>query len=52
MTRYMAKELGPRRIAVNTVAPGAIQTDFSEGVVRDNSEVARHPPSPSRDQGP
>jgi NAD(P)-dependent dehydrogenase (short-subunit alcohol dehydrogenase family) len=42
MTRYMAKELGPRRIAVNTVAPGAIQTDFSGGVVRDNPEVYRH----------
>ena len=42
MTRYMAKELGPRRIAVNTVAPGAIQTDFSGGVVRDNPEIARH----------
>lgn len=42
MTRYMAKELGPRRIAVNTVAPGAIQTDFSGGMVRDNPEVSRH----------
>ncbi len=42
MTRYMAKELGSRRIAVNTVAPGAIQTDFSGGMVRDNPEVARH----------
>ena len=42
MTRYMAKELGPRRIAVNTVAPGAIQTDFSGGMVRDNPEVKRH----------
>ena len=42
MTRYMAKELGPRRIAVNTVAPGAIQTDFSGGVVRDNPEVNRN----------
>ena len=42
MTRYMAKELGARRIAVNTVAPGAIQTDFSGGMVRDNPEVARH----------
>jgi NAD(P)-dependent dehydrogenase (short-subunit alcohol dehydrogenase family) len=42
MTRYMAKELGARRIAVNTVAPGAIQTDFSGGVVRDNPEVNRH----------
>lgn len=42
MTRYMAKELGPRRIAVNVVAPGAIQTDFSGGIVRDNPDVARH----------
>lgn len=42
MTRYMAKELGPRRIAVNTVAPGAIQTDFSGGMIRDNPGVARH----------
>ena len=42
MTRYMAKELGPRRIAVNVVAPGAIQTDFSGGVVRDNPGVNRH----------
>jgi NAD(P)-dependent dehydrogenase (short-subunit alcohol dehydrogenase family) len=36
---YLAKELGPRRIAVNTVAPGAIATDFSGGVVRDNPEL-------------
>jgi NAD(P)-dependent dehydrogenase (short-subunit alcohol dehydrogenase family) len=41
LTRYMAKELGPRRIAVNTVAPGAIATDFSGGMVRDNPEVNR-----------
>jgi NAD(P)-dependent dehydrogenase (short-subunit alcohol dehydrogenase family) len=39
LTRYLAKELGSRRIAVNTVAPGAIATDFSGGVVRDNSEL-------------
>ena len=39
LTRYLAKELGPRRITVNTVAPGAIQTDFSGGMVRDNPEV-------------
>ena len=38
-TRYLAKELGPRRITVNTVAPGAIETDFGGGTVRDNSEV-------------
>src|SRR5918998_1384650 len=39
MTRYMALELGPRRIAVNAIAPGAIETDFGGGVVRDNSDV-------------
>ena len=39
MTRYLAKELGPRRITANVVAPGAIQTDFSGGMVRDNPEV-------------
>ncbi len=41
LTRYMAKELGPRGIAVNTVAPGAIATDFSGGLVRDNPEMNR-----------
>lgn len=39
LTVYMAKELGSRRIAVNTVAPGAIETDFGGGVVRDKPEV-------------
>ncbi|HEX4183845.1 MAG TPA: SDR family oxidoreductase [Caulobacteraceae bacterium] len=39
LTRYMALELGPRRIAVNVVAPGAIATDFSGGMVRDNPQV-------------
>lgn len=39
LTRYMALELGPRKIAVNTVAPGAIATDFSGGIVRDNPGV-------------
>jgi NAD(P)-dependent dehydrogenase (short-subunit alcohol dehydrogenase family) len=39
LTRYQAKELGPRGIAVNVVAPGAIETDFSGGAVRDNKQL-------------
>jgi NAD(P)-dependent dehydrogenase (short-subunit alcohol dehydrogenase family) len=39
LTRYLAKELGPRQIRVNAIAPGAIATDFSGGVVRDNPQV-------------
>ena len=41
LTRYLAKELGPRAITANAVAPGAIQTDFSGGMLRDNPEVNR-----------
>jgi NAD(P)-dependent dehydrogenase (short-subunit alcohol dehydrogenase family) len=39
LTRYMAKELGPRGITVNVVAPGAIETDFGGGAVRDNAQL-------------
>jgi len=39
LTKYLAKELGARGIAVNTIAPGAIETDFGGGVVRDNEQV-------------
>ena len=41
LTRYQAKELGARGIAVNTVAPGAIETDFRDGAVRDNPEIKK-----------
>jgi NAD(P)-dependent dehydrogenase (short-subunit alcohol dehydrogenase family) len=39
LTRYMAKELGHRQIAVNVIAPGAIETDFANARVRDNPEI-------------
>ncbi|WP_454831671.1 SDR family NAD(P)-dependent oxidoreductase [Pseudoxanthomonas wuyuanensis] len=39
LTRYQAKELGARGIAANVVAPGAIETDFGGGAVRDNQQL-------------
>lgn len=39
LTIYMAKELGSRGISVNTVAPGAIETDFLGGAVRDMPDL-------------
>ncbi|HWB64947.1 MAG TPA: SDR family oxidoreductase [Chitinophagales bacterium] len=38
LTRYMAKELGPRKIAVNVVAPGPVETDFNGAFIRNNPD--------------
>jgi NAD(P)-dependent dehydrogenase (short-subunit alcohol dehydrogenase family) len=39
LSKYLAKELGARGISVNVVAPGAIETDFGGGMVRDNKAL-------------
>ncbi|MBN1238559.1 MAG: SDR family NAD(P)-dependent oxidoreductase, partial [Gammaproteobacteria bacterium] len=39
--RYLAKELGSRRISVTTLAPGAVETDFGGGAVRDDEQLNR-----------
>lgn len=38
-TRYLANELGPRRITVNTVSPGPILTDFGDGKLADHADM-------------
>jgi NAD(P)-dependent dehydrogenase (short-subunit alcohol dehydrogenase family) len=42
MTRYFAEELGPRGITANTIAPGAVATDFSGGMLRDTPAMQEH----------
>lgn len=39
LTKYLANELGERKIRTNVIAPGAIETDFGGGVVRDNENM-------------
>jgi len=38
-TKYLAKELGPRKIRVNILAPGAVETDFNNAIIRNNPEI-------------
>jgi len=42
LSRYQALEFGSRKIRVNSIAPGAIETDFGGGVVRDISDINQH----------
>ena len=42
LTRYLASELGPRGITVNTIAPGAVATDFSDGMLRGSEQMQEH----------
>jgi NAD(P)-dependent dehydrogenase (short-subunit alcohol dehydrogenase family) len=39
LTRYLAKELGPKQITANVVAPGPIETDFNDAIIRSNPQL-------------
>lgn len=39
LSRFLAKELGSRKITVNAISPGGVETDFGGGALRDNPEV-------------
>ncbi|GAA4275136.1 SDR family oxidoreductase [Aquimarina gracilis] len=41
LTRYLAKELGSRQITVNTIAPGAINTDMNKAALENNPEMEK-----------
>ena len=42
LSRYLATELGTRGITVNVIAPGAVATDFSGGMLRSNEQLQKH----------
>jgi NAD(P)-dependent dehydrogenase (short-subunit alcohol dehydrogenase family) len=41
LTKYLSKDLGPRKITVNVVAPGAVETDFNNAFIRSNEQVQK-----------
>ena len=38
-TKYLAKELGPKNIRANVVAPGPVETDFNNAAIRSNPQM-------------